>query len=203
LFIKDYQDYDALHQLTQSCFEVWHYYKNSTEAIELIRAINHITDYSTAYSCLFLSLSLINEGRINEYKADLERIVSGFLLLSEIVDVFVKFFSISDLKQIYNGAVNAIYISAREVTEYFDQGLELSNLVTQLKAYSSLIILRVEEHIKNIGSTSEAAATQRENKIEIDSSSRHWWDQIAGTFSDNSVYDEAMLLGHEYRNSLR
>jgi hypothetical protein len=124
-------------------------------------------------------------------------------LLSEIVDVFAGFFSISELKQIYDGARNAISVSARDVTEYFDYGLELSKLVTQLRAYSSLIVLKVEEHIKNAESTLKAEATQLKNKVEIDLSSRPWWEQIAGTFADNSVYDEAMRLGREYRGSLR
>ncbi|MBE9053493.1 hypothetical protein IQ243_24405 [Nostocales cyanobacterium LEGE 11386] len=61
----------------------------------------------------------------------------------------------------------------------------------------------MEEHIKNIGSTLETEATQLEDKIAINSSSRPWWEQISGTFADNSVYDEAMRLGREYRNSLR
>lgn len=201
---KTYQErYELFNQLTQSWFEVWHHYKNTPDAIDLIRLIDHITNYSTAYSYLSLSLSLINEGRIGEYKADLERIVSGFLLLSDIVDVFVGFFSDSELKQIYDGARNAISVSVRDVTEYFEDGLELSNLVTQLRAYSSLIVLKVEERIKNIESTLEAESTQFESKTEIDSSSRPWWEQIAGTFADNSVYDEAMHLGREYRNSLR
>jgi hypothetical protein len=201
---KTYQErYDAFYQLTQSWFDAWQHYKNTPEAINLIRLIDDITNYSTAYSYLCLSLSLINEGRIGEYKADLERIVSGFLLLCEIVDVFVVFFSASELKQIYDGAKNAISVSARNVTEYFENDLKLSNLVTKLRAYSSLIVLKLEEHIKSIGSTLEAEATQLESETEIDSSSRPWWEQIAGTFADNSVYDEAMRLGREYRNSLR
>ena len=200
---KTYQErYELFNQLTQSWFKVWDRYKNTPNAIDLIRAIDRITNYSTAYSYLCLSLSLINEGRIGEYKADLERIVSGFLLLSEIVDVFVEFFSTSELKQIYEGAINAISVSARDVKEHFESGLELSNLVTQLRAYSSLIVLKVEKHIKNIESTLDTDAIQPESEIEIDSSSRPWWEQIAGTFADNSVYDEAMRLGREYRNSL-
>lgn len=100
-----------------------------------------------AYSYLCLSLSLINEGTVGEYKTDLTRIVSGFCFLSEIVDVFINLFSVSELKQIQASARNAISVSARNVKEYFEKGLELSNLVTQLRAYSSLIILKVEEHI--------------------------------------------------------
>jgi hypothetical protein len=129
--------------------------------------------------------------------------VSGFLLLSEIVDVFTSFFSDSELKQIYDGAKNAISVSSRNISEYFEDGLELSNLVTQLRAFSSLILFKIEEHIKNTEATLEAEPTRLENKIEIDSSSRPWWEQIAGTFADNSVYDEAIRLGREYRDSLR
>ncbi|HEY9633451.1 MAG TPA: hypothetical protein V6D14_08600 [Coleofasciculaceae cyanobacterium] len=200
---KTYEErYIAFTKLTESWFDVHQHYKDTPEAIELIRAIDHLTNYSIAYSYLFLSLSLINEGKIGEYRSDLERIVSGFLLLSEIVDMFADFFSISELKQIYDGAKNAISVYARDVTEYFENGFELSNLVTQLRAYSSLIVLKVEEHIKKAESTLKAEATQLKNKVEIDLSSRPWWEQIAGTFTDNSVYDEAMRLGREYRDSL-
>ena len=201
---KTYQErYIVFNQLTESWFDLHKHYKDTPEAIELIRAIDHLTNYSIAYSYLFLSLSRINEGKIGEYRADLERIVSGFLLLSEIVDVFADFFSISELEQIYDGAKNAISVSARDVIEYFEDGLESSNLVTQLRAYSSLIVLKIEEHIKSVESTLEAKATHLKSKLEIDSSSSPWWEQIAGTFPDNLVYDEAMRLGREYRGSLR
>jgi hypothetical protein len=32
---------------------------------------------------------------------------------------------------------------------------------------------------------------------------RPWWEEIWGTFKDDSVYAEAMRLGREYRESLR
>jgi hypothetical protein len=164
---KTYQEkYIAFNQLTNSWFDAWGHYKDIPEAIELIRFIDHITNFSTAYSYLFLSLSRINEGRTDEYKADLERVVSGFLLLSEIIDVFVNFFSISELKQIHNGAKNAIFASIRDVEKYFENGLELSNLVTQLKAYSSLIVLKIEEHINRF----EEPEQNNEAKVEIESS---------------------------------
>jgi hypothetical protein len=201
---KTYEErYLAFTQLSESWFDVHKQYKDTPEAIEVIRAIDHLTNYSIAYSYLFLSLSLINEGGIGEYRADLERIVSGFLLLSEIVDVFAEFFSISELKQIYDGAKNVISVSARDVTEYFEDGLESSNLVTNLRAYSSLIVLKVEEHIKSVESTLEPEPTHLKSKLEIDLSSSPWWEQIAGTFAGKSVYDEAMRLGREYRGSLR
>ncbi len=200
---KTYEEkYNVFNQLTESWFDVWHHYKDTPEALDLIRLIDHLINYSTAYSYLCLSLSLINEGRLGEYETDLERIVSGFLLLSEIVDVFVGFFSISELKQIYSAAKKAIFVSTREVREYFEKDLKLSNLVTQLRAYSSFLILKIEEHIKSTGLTLESETPVLEGKIEIDSSGRPWWEQIAGTFANNSVYDEAMRLGQEYRNSI-
>lgn len=166
---KTYQEkYNTFNQLTNSWFDAWRHYKDIPEAIDLIRSIDHLTNFSTAYSYLFLSLSLINEGRIGEYKADLERVVSGFLFLSEIVDVFVSFFSISELKQIHDGARNAISVSVRDVEEYFKNGLELSNLVTQLKAYSSLIVLKIEEHINRL----EELEQNSKVKVEIESSFR-------------------------------
>ncbi len=39
------------------------------------------------------------------------------------------------------------------------------------------------------------------SKVESNSSSAPWWEKITGTFADNSVYDEAMQLGREYRKS--
>lgn len=30
-----------------------------------------------------------------------------------------------------------------------------------------------------------------------------WWEQIAGKFANDPVYDEAVRLGREYRESLR
>ena len=32
---------------------------------------------------------------------------------------------------------------------------------------------------------------------------RPWWQQIVGTFADDPIYEEAMRLGREYRESLR
>lgn len=36
---------------------------------------------------------------------------------------------------------------------------------------------------------------------EIENGKKRWWEKIAGTFSDSEVYDEAMKLGREYRES--
>jgi hypothetical protein len=49
----------------------------------------------------------------------------------------------------------------------------------------------------------EAEVAQLKNKIENGETSKPWWERVAGTFADNSAYDEAMKLGREYRDSLR
>ncbi|WP_009633612.1 hypothetical protein [Synechocystis sp. PCC 7509] len=49
----------------------------------------------------------------------------------------------------------------------------------------------------------EAEVARLKHKVETDLSSKPWWEKIAGTFADNSAYDEAMQLGREYRESFR
>jgi hypothetical protein len=58
---------------------------------------------------------------------------------------------------------------------------------------------QLEERLAHL----EAEVTRLKNKVENISSSSPWWEKVAGTFSDNPAYDEAMQLGREYRNSLR
>ncbi|BBD58939.1 hypothetical protein NIES2109_17180 [Nostoc sp. HK-01] len=49
----------------------------------------------------------------------------------------------------------------------------------------------------------EAEVASLKNQLEVVSSSKTpWWQKIAGTFAENSAYDEAMQLGREYRESL-
>jgi hypothetical protein len=57
---------------------------------------------------------------------------------------------------------------------------------------------RLEERVAHL----EAEVARLKNKVENESSSRPWWEKIAGTFADNPAYEEAMRLGREYRNSL-
>jgi hypothetical protein len=49
----------------------------------------------------------------------------------------------------------------------------------------------------------EAEVARLKHKVEQDTPVKPWWENIVGTFADNPAYDEAMQLGHEYRNSLR
>ncbi len=40
-------------------------------------------------------------------------------------------------------------------------------------------------------------------KIEGNAPPVPWWERIAGTFDNDPMYEEAMKLGREYRESLR
>jgi hypothetical protein len=146
-------------EITNNWFNFRDRYKTHSEAIELNGFIDRLTNYSIAYSHLCLGLSLINEGRTGQYKDDLKRIALGFLQLSETIDTFFDYFSSFELKQVYSGAKNSLSMSSRSIEQYFNSDIKLSNLVTQLRAYSSLIILRIEEYadVTDLGSTIEPA----------------------------------------------
>ena len=142
-------------KITKNWIDTWSHYNDNPQAIELGYSMAHFTNYSTAYSHLFWSLYLINENRTGENKHDMKRIVSGFLVLSEVIDVFIDFFDISELNQIYDAVENVFNNSSRDINEYFEDelecfenGLNLSNLVTQLRAYSSLILMKIEKYLK-------------------------------------------------------
>jgi hypothetical protein len=140
---------ENLIKVNELWFDAHKHYRDTPSAIEFIKCIDHITNYSIAYSNLLLSLSLINGERVSENGSNLEQIIPGFLFLSQTTDVFTDFFSDSELQQIYAGAKNIISLWSRNVNEYFATDLESSKLVTQLRGYSSLIILSIDEHYKN------------------------------------------------------
>jgi hypothetical protein len=58
---------------------------------------------------------------------------------------------------------------------------------------------KIEERVAHL----EAEVAILKSKVKNDLPPEPWWEKIAGTFSDNSAYDEAMELGREYRDSLR
>jgi len=134
---------DIFWQINQLWFQVWKQYRDEDSALELIQYIDQFTNQITAYNQLFIGLAQINEGKTGEEKADLIRVVEGSLLISETIDVFIDMFADSELEQIYQGAKNALSVSNRTITEYF-QDTDKS-LVTQLRAYYSLIIFRIQE----------------------------------------------------------
>jgi hypothetical protein len=145
---KTYREkYEIFIQLDTLWLNQWQHYRGRPEAIDLIKSINDLTNFFIAYYKMFLGLSLINEGRTGNEREDLERIASGFLFVSESIDVFFTYFSMTELKQIYLGAKKILVSTDRNINEYLGEELELSKLATQLRAYSSLIILRIEQSV--------------------------------------------------------
>ena len=136
--------------ISDSWFDLYKRHKGNINAAESIKTIDNVTNYALAYSKLFLSLYLINEDKTGKYKDDLNKIVSGYFLLCETIDVFVELFSIEELEQINYGVENAVFVSNRSIADYFEEDLEISNLITQLRAYSSLILLKIEEYNNRI-----------------------------------------------------
>ena len=48
----------------------------------------------------------------------------------------------------------------------------------------------------------EAEIAKLKNKLEAKGQPPLWWEQIAGTFENDLIYDHAMQLGQHYRQSL-
>ncbi|CCI24566.1 conserved hypothetical protein [Microcystis aeruginosa PCC 9808] len=207
---------DIFCQIDELWFQVWEQYKNEGSAINLIEIINEFTDRVTAYAKLFISLAQINEGKTGEEKADLIRVVEGSLLLSETIDVFIDMFADSELEQIYQGAKNALSVSNRTITEYF-QDTDKS-LVTQLRAYYSLIIFRIQERFnpKNVSSeTTSHSLTDDLSDLDpwtrdlvgvVDletekSSSENWLDNLSGSISNEEAFEKALEYGRVFRQT--
>ncbi|MFM6326025.1 MAG: hypothetical protein ACKPH1_10290 [Microcystis panniformis] len=208
---------DIFCQIDELWFQVWKQYKNEGSAINLIEIINEFTDRVIAYNQLFIGLAQINEGKTGEEKADLIRVVEGSRLLSETIDVFIDMFADSELEQIYKGAKNTLSISNRTITEYF-QDTDKS-LVTQLRAYYSLIIFRIEERFnpRNVSSETTShsltddlsdldASTQNlTGLVDLEtekSSSENWLDNLSGSISDQEVFEKALEYGRVFRQNV-
>jgi hypothetical protein len=208
---------DIFYQIDELWFQVWEQYKNEGSAINLIEIINEFTDRVTAYAKLFIGLAQINEGKTGEEKADLIRVVEGSLLLSETIDVFIDMFADSELEQIYQGAKNALSVSNRTITEYF-QDTDKS-LVTQLRAYYSLIIFRIQERFNPSNVSSETTSHSLTDDLsDLDpwtrdlvgvvdletekSSSENWLDNLSGSISDQEVFEKALEYGRVFRQNV-
>ncbi len=49
----------------------------------------------------------------------------------------------------------------------------------------------------------EAEVQRLKRKVDGNANPLPWWEQIAGRFANDPLYDEAMRLGRKYRESLR
>lgn len=52
--------------------------------------------------------------------------------------------------------------------------------------------------------TLEVELARLKSKVEgMETASKPWWERIAGTFENDPIYERAMKLGRQYRNSLK
>lgn len=188
------QKAELLNTLTKSWFDLWGHYKHILEEIELGYIIDDITNSLMGYTKLLLGISIVNEEKTGDEKIDSQKTVKGYQLIAETIDVFAHIFSISELTQFSENAQKTLLDTTYDLKEYFKDSIEKHELVIQLRGYCSLIILRINEYLR-----------QRElsfqETVKLNSSSTLWWENISGTFGDDPLYDEAMKLGKEYRNS--
>ena len=59
--------------------------------------------------------------------------------------------------------------------------------------------LPLEQHVADL----EAEVATLKRKLANLDMTTPWWEQIAGTFENELIYEKAMRLGREYRQSLR
>jgi hypothetical protein len=58
---------------------------------------------------------------------------------------------------------------------------------------------QLEQRVANL----EAEVATLKRKLDKLDRTTPWWEQIAGTFENDPIYEKAMQLGREYRQSLR
>ena len=49
----------------------------------------------------------------------------------------------------------------------------------------------------------ETEVARLKQQLPLSEQQSPWWEKILGTFADDPIYDEAMRLGQQYRQSLR
>jgi hypothetical protein len=64
---------------------------------------------------------------------------------------------------------------------------------------SRMASARLEERVAAL----EAEVAKLKRKLEERDLIAPWWEQIAGTFQNDPLYERAMWLGQQYRQSLR
>ncbi|MGK7890438.1 MAG: hypothetical protein AB4042_13965 [Leptolyngbyaceae cyanobacterium] len=76
---------------------------------------------------------------------------------------------------------------------------QLEERVALLEAEIQQLKLKMESNSINTVDAVRASV----NELDPRSSAQPWWEQIAGSFADDPVYDAAMQLGRDYRDSLQ
>ena len=139
---------EIFHKLKKIWQEHWDHYGDRPEAIDLMKSIKNLRKYFGAHYCIFRGLSLINEKRTGNKQEDRNRMGSGLLIILNILDRFIEYFSITQLKQIYLQAKNILFSINRDIDEYLEEkGEGLTHHEFQLPHYCNSIILKIEQSV--------------------------------------------------------
>lgn len=114
-------------------------------ADQVFLAVDNVIYYVHGALYLLQGLALINEGKTGDDWVDIKRVVPGLKLISEAVEVFPDVFLDDIYEQLLRMCNEIAGRSPRSMEEYFEQSEEQIALVTQLRAYSSLIAFRSEK----------------------------------------------------------
>ena len=80
------------------------------------------------------------------------------------------------------------------------------------RAYVVRSVVAVEQHLESLMASArleqrvaalEAEVVKLKSKLEERETIKPWWEQIAGTFHNDPIYECAIRLGQQYRRSLR
>ena len=146
--------YEYFQKLSLVWSDQLNYYRDHPEAVSLLAPITNLTSFFTAHRELFLGLLLINEKRTENYEENLEKSALGIPVIAKCVDVFSAYFSISELRQIYEYSKNALSSSIPNTDKYFEKDIEISILETYIRAYHSLILLKLKKYFDDSYQTS-------------------------------------------------
>lgn len=188
---------DIFEEISCLWSEVPERYLTDPKVIEVVRATVQIKEQAAIHRLIFMAFFLINENKTGDKTKDLKSIVEGLYWLSQTIDIFAGLIPESELRSIYEQVKKAFPKYEMTTEQYYKNFIgdpDGLKLLTQLRAYCSLIIIRAEEYFAEMKTETEDSDL---------ASSEPWRKKIERTVSDNSTYDEAMKLGREYRESFR
>ena len=100
---------------------------------------------------------------------------------------------LQNLKQSLNKSLNELSEDNLQLIDRFVQ-----NLAEQETEEATKELLDIPDLLEEIELAKQTQSQTTNSNLD---NSLCWWENVDGIFADDSIYDEAMSLGREYRNS--